>query len=77
METWEKVTLSSWRDSNSPSQIFITYIYVHINVLIGSSRITYGEPGMDINDTLPAGMVTAAIITVSHSSTEAPVKHKM
>lgn len=31
--------------------------------------------GMDINETLPAGMVMAAIIKVSHSSTEAPVKH--
>lgn len=30
---------------------------------------------MDINETLPAGMVMAAIIKASYSSTEAPVKH--
>lgn len=30
---------------------------------------------MDINETPPAGMVMAAIIKVSHSSTEAPVRH--
>lgn len=47
------------------------------HVLIGSYRITYGAPGMDINETPPAGMVMAAIIKVSHSSAEAPVKHKM
>lgn len=36
-------------------------------------RRPYGEPGIDINETLPAGVVTAAIIKVSHNSAEAPV----
>lgn len=51
------------------------YISAYINTLTGSSRITYGEPGLDINEPPPAGMVMAAIFKVSLSSTEAPVKH--
>lgn len=33
----------------------------------------YGEPGTDINESLPAGVVTPAIIKVSHNPAEAPV----